>query len=70
VHDVQKNGRRFDELPESSLGRTRSMPYQYSRSNVVSSHDFKVALQVIRANLVFFTDLGKNSDGGIEKKES
>jgi hypothetical protein len=31
---------------------------------------FKVALQVIRANLVFLTDLGKNSDGGIEKKES
>jgi hypothetical protein len=30
----------------------------------------KVALQVIRANLGFLTDLGKNSDGGIEKKES
>jgi hypothetical protein len=34
------------------------------------ARQIKVALQVIRANLGFFTDLGKNSDGGIEKKES
>jgi hypothetical protein len=36
----------------------------------MNTGSLKVALQVIRANLVFLTDLGKNSDGGIEKSKS